>query len=190
MKVNMALISDTNEELKNTDIDNADVNDTADTSEPDRDEDEIDESSKHSKLKTFILVAAMIGGFGLFVWNMTGLVNNMRLDNQGHAMNIVYEMEELEDFMNGNDSSSLSDNSADDYEKNKVSTEAIRDGPEYQNDDNDEITELKEELKKANDDIALKQQELNIAEEMLDHSLQEQERLQNELDSVNAGMNQ
>lgn len=63
--------------------------------------DKYDESGKSSKLKTFLLVMLMVGGFVLFVWNMYGFVNNMRLQNQGSATtNVVYDASDrLDAFM-------------------------------------------------------------------------------------------
>ena len=54
----------------------------------------------------------MVGGFALFVWNMTGFVNNMRMDSQGSATSIIQEMESLDDFMDRDGSAAVDVNEA------------------------------------------------------------------------------
>lgn len=188
MKVNMALVSEEDEEPMEVRAE----------AEAEEEDDEYDESDKHSKLKTFLLVVAMVGGFGLFVWNMTGLVNNMRLDNQGFAVNTVYDMEELGDFMeNMGEGSQASDTPASDKTESGVSTDAARDGPgaaESGNaaqvadrDGSSDTAALRKEVQDALNEAALVKQELKNAEDMLDSSLQREAQLQSQLDALTKG---
>lgn len=204
MKVNMALISDTDEKFKTTDRDVADtkavdvdVGKDADADTGEGYEDEFDESDKHSKIKTFLLVAAMIGGFGLFVWNMTGIVNNMRLDNQGYAVNTVREMEDLKSFMNTGGSGSTTVSATE--QESRTSTDTARDGPgsddsgsgasgssSYAN-ESEEIKALRQEVQNARNEAALVKQELKNAEDMLDSSLRREEDLLIQIDWLSNG---
>ncbi len=209
MKVDMALLSGEAEaEVKpvpapaakipvSDDTDSVDIDDGE---EEEDGEDELDESSSHSKLKTFLLIAAMVGGFGLFVWNMTGLVNNMRLDSQGTAnTNIVYEYN-LEDFMGSSENGSVTID-VEDHEESEVSTDAVRDGPESDESgstglddhmasetggsgDAATASELEQELRDAKNHAALVEQELKNAEDMLDSSLAREAELQSEIDRL------
>lgn len=200
MKVNASLLQDENEKalqaedikIKVTHKEEPDTDDEAIDENDDRDEDG-DESKKHSKIKMLLLLAAMVGGFGLFVWNMTGLVNNMRLDNQGHAVNVVYEMEDLDDFMGG---SAVTDNHVDSHEdtESEVSTDAARDDPgDDANvpkvtisaaDGTDDVEELRQIAKNALNEAALVRQELKNAEDMLDSSLAREADLQNRIEEL------
>lgn len=170
MKVNMSMIDSTEfpavpEEEKVEEI-------IEDFGEPDEaeEDDEFDNSGSHSKLKTFLLVTAMLAGLGLFVWNMTGLVNNMRLDNQGSASSIVYGIQELGDFLGGSEGSSAED--AGDTQEGGASTDAIRDGPEESAEsdtsESDDIKELKKELEETKNELALKEQENSIMKDYLE----------------------
>lgn len=193
MKVNMTMLADDEEDVKQPVMgretaENDGQYDDADTDE-DEDEDEYDEdeSDSHSKLKTALLVAAMVGGFALFVWNMTGLVNNMRLDNQGSATNIVYDMEDLSSFMDMSGSGSYTVDPA--TLESEVSTNSSRDGPssvmaaetddERQESVSGDATydELKKLADEAVNDKALTERELEQAAEMLDASLSREEAL-------------
>lgn len=184
MKVNMDLLSGTDEETKPAAA--MPVEEPADTDtgmEEDADDgeedEEIDESDSHSKLKTALLVAAMVGGFALFVWNMTGLVNNMRMDSQGSATSIIQEMESLDDFMDSDGSAAVDVNDAPERE---VPTDADRDGPAvnesdrghetktYEN-ESDEMAALRAERDQAVKDKELTERELANAEKMLDAAL-------------------
>lgn len=187
MKVNMNLLSGTDEETKPAAVPpveepaNTDTGMEEDTGDEEEagDEDEIDESDKHSKLKTALLVAAMVGGFALFVWNMTGLVNNMRMDSQGSATSIIQEMESLDDFMDSDGSAAVDVNDAPERE---VPTDADRDGPAvnesdgghetktYEN-ESDEMAALRAERDQAVKDKELTERELANAEKMLDAAL-------------------
>lgn len=202
MKVNMAsLVSDDNEELQGmaleTDMDEDDTDEDVEEVEEDED-DEIDESDKHSKLKTFLMVALMVGGFGLFVWNMTGLVNNMRLDNQGHAINVVYDMEDLGSFMDSSDGSGSTTVTDAEKTESEVSTDAARDGPtsetpsaamhiEPSAGESSDMAELRQEVQDALNEAAFVKQELKNAEDMLDSSLAREAELQNKLDELTKG---
>lgn len=190
MKVNMTMLSDDEDSIKGpvmvqeTDTSDA-VTDNADGDEDGYDEDE-DESDSHSRLKTALLIAAMMGGFAIFVWNMTGLVNNMRLDNQGAATSIVYDVEDLSSFMDMSESGSCTVDPA--VLESEESTDAARDGPSSvmaaEADDGQQTVSggTDEELRKAADeamnDKALKERELEQAAEMLDASLSREEALQ------------
>ena len=151
--------------------------------------DEIDESNKNSKIKTVLLLLMMIGGFALFVCNMTHLVNNMRLDNQGSATEIVYEMDERLEGHMGSDGSGSVPITDSLEEESGVSTDAARDGPEapasdegpsYAN-ESEEMAALRQRTKEAENEAEFVKRQLKNAEEMLDYSLTENERLQNEL---------
>lgn len=194
MKVNMALLEGEEEvqvalsPVKEADpvieVDVAEDEDEEDEEDEDDDEDddEIDESDSHSKLKTFLLVAVMVGGFGLFVWNMTGLVNNMRLNNQGRAVNVVNSVENLGSFMNSGTGSGATAVDAEEKES-EVSTDAARDGPSYDDsggsrividasgDESEDMAALRKELEDAVNEAALVKQELKVAEDMLDSAL-------------------
>ncbi|WP_300961239.1 hypothetical protein, partial [Faecalibaculum rodentium] len=184
MKVNMDLLSGTDEVTKPAAA--MPVEEPADTDtgmEEDADDgeedEEIDESDSHSKLKTALLVAAMVGGFALFVWNMTGFVNNMRMDSQGSATSIIQEMESLDDFMDRDGSAAVDVNEAPERE---VPTDADRDGPAASEDDSgqetktyenesEEMAALRKELDQAVKDRELTERELANAEKMLDAAL-------------------
>lgn len=86
--------------------------------------DEYDESGKSSKLKTFLLVMLMVCGFALFVYNMYGFVNNMRLQNQGSATtNVVYDASDrLDAFMDTEGSATVE-------AATEASTEEAEDSP-------------------------------------------------------------
>lgn len=181
MKVDMALMRGSTPAHGSNDGNDADDMD-ADVVDagPGEPADGFDESDRHSKIKTFLLVAAMIGGLGLFVWNMTGLVNNMRLDNQGYAVNVVHEDEEIRNFMGSSDGSAAVGMT--------VGTGAAadaadaRDGPAQDgggagqamyHSESGTVDTLRQEVKEANNTIALLQQELRNADDMLG-AMQEQ----------------
>lgn len=173
MKVNMDLLSGTDEETKPAaampveepaDADTG-VEEDADDGEEDE---EIDESDSHSKLKTALLVAAMVGGFALFVWNMTGFVNNMRMDSQGSATSIIQEMESLDDFMDRDGSAAVDVNEAPERE---VPTDADRDGPAASEDDSGQETKTYENESEVLKENELLKRELANAEKMLDAAL-------------------
>lgn len=177
MKVNMSMIDDENLKAKAKQItEPVEEVKEMEAGVLEEEDDEFDNSDKHSKLKTVFLVGTMLVGLGLFVWNMTGLVNNMRLDNQGSASSIVYEMQELGNFLGGSEGSSATD--AGDVTEGETSTEAIRDGPEdsseetkaYAN-ESEEMEALRQELKDAKNEAALVKQELKNAEDMLNSAL-------------------
>lgn len=177
-----------------------------DVEEPEELEEELeeqadpDESGKRPKLKAFLLIAAMVGGFALFVWNMTGLVNNMRLDNQGSADRIVYEMEDLSGRMD--EEPELDEDEGEPSESQGTEEDAggARDGPEDASGDaaGEEQAEDKPEDKPAaqepvqygseseaiqamKNDIALKDRELEQAAEMLDAALKREAELKKKL---------
>lgn len=122
---------------------------------------------KHSKLAPVLLVAGMLSGLGLFVWNMTGYVNNMRLDNQGTASNIVYEKQDLLNSVGNSEGSGA--------EENKASADTFSDRPsseeKYSNSENNDVDSLRKELEDAKNEAALTKQELKNAEDMLDTAL-------------------
>lgn len=181
-----------NESLEtNMDEEDVDEND-------EEDEDEIDESDKHSKFKTFLMVALMVGGFGLFVWNMTGLVNNMRLDSQGHAVNVVYDMEDLGSFMDSSDGSGSTTVIDTEKIESEVSTDAARDGPKSGNSsdtmyiepsagESNDMAELRKKVQDALNEAAFVKQELKNAEDMLDSSLAREAELQKKLNELTKG---
>lgn len=187
MKVDMDLIHGKDGQTMDDDTDAAGM----DVENADSSEGELDESDRHSRLKTFLLVAAMIGGFGLFVWNMTGLVNNMRLDNQGYPVNIVYEMENLDDFRNGAEGSAAT---TDTGQTEEVTTDAVRDGPgppavqaaedtgtvKAPDGDAGTTAAMQQEMQDIRNENALLKQELKNAEDMLDSALER-------LDAINKG---
>ena len=193
MKVNMALISGDDETLQNADIAvEEDVEDVIEEDAEDTDEDDDeDESDSHSKIKAVIIVAIMIGGFVLCAWNMTKLVNNMRLDNQGYPVNVVYEMEKVDDFM-GNADGSGSAATAVSQNEDEMSTDEARDGPDAVLDKSEEnlsendgdMAALKKEAEDARNEAALVKQELRNAEDMLDSSLKREQDLQNRLNAA------
>lgn len=199
MKVNMALISDDNKKQQEPEVDirkhnvHEDTEDNPDADAEEDEDDDIDESGSHSKLKTFLLIAAMIGGFGLFVWNMTGLVNNMRLDNQGYAVNVVREMENIDDYESMDDDGESSN--ADDQVESEVSTDAARDGPGEEDSENPESsaginnvqhTDESEELTALRNEVELLKQERKIVEDMLDSSLGREEECKAEIERLEA----
>lgn len=146
MKVNMALLGEDAAEEKQAKPVKAKPVKIEPVQEPDEqdmdkedDEEELDESDKHSKLKTVLLVALMLGGFAIFVSNMTGLVNNMRLDNQGGATtNIIYDAgDRLDNFMDIGEDGSITVN-VEDHKESGVPTDAARDGPVSEDSGTDE----------------------------------------------------
>lgn len=192
MKVNMALISDKPEEeivnKKGPPEKKRKEKKVAEkpVEEPkEEEEDEVlDESDKHSKIKTVLLVAAMIGGFAIFVWNMTNLVNNMRLDNQG-SPSVVYETDERLDSYTGEDGSGAVDVS-ELSEEEAPEDDAVRAGPGdteapvYAN-ESEEMAALRQERDEARNNEELMRRQLKNAEDMLDSSLQREAELQNKL---------
>lgn len=187
MKIDAALMAgEPEEELEGT------------TAVEPEEEDGLDESDSHSRLKTFLLLAAMIGGFGLFVWNMTGLVNSMRLDNQGMA-NIVYEMD-LDDFRDGNDNLRPAADENMLPEEGGNSVDAARDGPvekppdpggteqpgsgaQYM-DESEEVAALRQQLADTENEMALLRQKQGVTEDMLDSSLAREAELQGQIDTL------
>lgn len=143
----------------------------------DVEDDEYDNSDKHPKLKTFLLITLMLVGLGLFVWNMTNFVNHMRLDNQGSASNIVYEMQDLNNFMGNSDGSGAT--KAEDTTESKVSADAPRDGPtpedNHSDSESNDVDSLRKELEDTKNEMALKELELKNAEDMLDSALKKLE---------------
>lgn len=139
-------------------------------------EDEYDNFDKHPKMKAFLLVTAMVGGLGLFVWNMTGFVNSMRLDNQGSASSIVYEMKDLNSFMGGSEGSGASADTGveatEEPEENKASADTARDGPADSGETEDDADTWKKKAEDADNERALMEQKLKNAEDMLDSALQ------------------
>ena len=144
--------------------------------EEDEEEDEYDNSDKHPKMKAFLLVTAMVGGLGLFVWNMTGFANSMRLDNQGSASSIVYEMKDLNNFMGGSEGSGASADTGtkttEESEGNKASADTARDGPADGGETEDDADTWKKKAEDADNERALMEQKLKNAEDMLDSALQ------------------
>lgn len=154
-----------------------------------------DESGERSKLKAFLLIAAMVGGFALFVWNMTGLVNNMRLDNQGSAGRIVYEMEDLNGRMD-EEPDEADEGEPSESQDAEEDPGGARDGPEDASGDaaGEEQAEDKpaaqepvqyksesEAIQAMKNDIALKDRELEQAAEMLDAALKREAELKKKL---------
>lgn len=188
MKVDMSMLMEEEDAPKK-----ASAVPEADSGEPQAEEEDIeedeaeeDESDSHSKLKTMLLIAAMVGGFALFVWNMTGLVNNLRLDNQGSATNIVYDVEDLSSFMDMSGSGSVPVDES--TTESEVSTDAARDGPPaaaaaepgdvHAGSDtvNKSDSELAKERDEALNDKAFTERELEQAAEMLDASLMREDK--------------
>lgn len=200
MKVNMTLLSGMDDEqtVVNTPVSNEKSSvmmdmDTDVEDEDADDEDAIDNSDKHSKVKTFLLIAAMVGGFGLCLWNMTGVVNNMRLNGQGYAVNITHEMEDPSAFMDYADGSASVDISTAGQTESGVTMDAARDGPGLVDTENipqaganetDEMAALRKETENALNEAALVKQELKNAEDMLDSSLQREAQLRSELNAL------
>lgn len=204
MKVDMALISSMNEKPQ-TGTDKSAAENTekpaavvaAEKKADDKKEEEEvkkpEKPEKHSKFKTFLVVIIMIVGFVLLVWNLTALVNNKRLDDQGSAVNIVYEMEDLESFM-GNTEGSGATNITDKTE-NEMPTDTGNEDTEPEDDTEDivyaneseEMAALRKEAKEARNEAALVRQELKNAEDMLDSSLQREADLQSQLDALTGG---
>lgn len=204
MKVNMALLGEEQEEEKPVLEEmparkpkkqpepepEQDEDEEEPEEEPDED-DEDDQSDKHSKLKTALLVAMMLGGFVILVSNMMGLVNNMRLDNQGSATtSIVYEAQDkIDSFFDMGDDGSVTI-SVDDHKESEVPTDAARDGPEDEaeapsyEDESSAIAAMRKQVDEANNYAALKEQELKNAEDMLDSSLQREADLQSQIDQL------
>lgn len=198
MKVNMSVLADDEGEARQPvvcpDTDEKDIPAEDTDMDEEEDEEDDDESDSHSKLKTVLLIAAMVGGFALFVWNMTGLVNNMRLDNQGTATNIVYDIEDMSSMMDLSGSGSVPVDPA--IQESEVSTDAARDGPasamaaeqdEERQDtgrDNADESELQELYDEMANSKALTERELEQAAEMLDASLTREEFLQKLLDEA------
>lgn len=154
-----------------------------------------DESGERSKLKAFLLIAAMVGGFALFVWNMTGLVNNMRLDNQGSAGRIVYEMEDLNGRMD-EEPDEADEGEPSESQDAEEDPGGARDGPEdasgdaageEQDEDKPAVQEPvqykseSEAIQAMKNDIALKDRELEQAAEMLDAALKREAELKKKL---------
>ena len=144
----------------------------------DEEDDAYDNSDRHSGLKAFLLMLAMLGGLALFVWNMTAIVNNMRLDNQGAASSIVYELKDLTGFGDGEEGSGAEEPK--NVSGSAVSTDTPRDGPGETPGPagDDEIAALKQEADDAKNEAALVRQELKNAEDMLDSSLAREAELQ------------
>lgn len=200
MRVNMSLLDEGQEEEMSP-VREEPVQDNDGMEEEDAVEEEDDgedESDKYSRLKTVLLLAMMIGGFAIFVSNMTGLVNNMRLDNQGSATtNIVYEAQDRIDSFLGSVEAGSATISVEDHEESGVSTDAARDGPVSE--DSDEGSEGTEDFGSAAEAVeaarkerdealnyaALKDQELKNAEDMLDSALQKVDEQQQIIDSLN-----
>lgn len=200
MKVNMTLISDTDERLKTADIKS--VKEISDKKVPvneDNDEnDNEDESNRHSRIKSVLLILVMFFGFILFVVNMIGYVNNKRLDNQGQATNVIREMEDIDSFMNGDDGSGSTSIDNIDHTKVEKPTTAVWNNPASDMEDHnagnptdttyanesEEMAALRQETQNALNEAALVRQELKNAEDMLDSSLLREEELQNRLDEL------
>lgn len=192
MKVNMSLLSEMDNDLKDknmpameTGAEDADIEDGDEEDEGDEEdvgEDE-DESDRHSKLKTFLFIAAMAGGFVLAVYNMTSLVNNMRLDNQGFARaSYVYDIS-ADSFQNGSEGTAAEP--AGMQRESEVSTDAARDGPDTAPaDEAEDAGSLEKKAQDALNEAALVKQELKNAEDMLDSSLQREAELQSQLDAL------
>ena len=188
MKVDMSMLMEEEDAPKKASgIPEADSGEPqAEEEDTEEDEAEEDESDSHSKLKTMLLIAAMVGGFALFVWNMTGLVNNLRLDNQGSATNIVYDVEDLSSFMDMSGSGSVPVDES--TTESEVSTDAARDGPPaataaepgdvHAGSDtvNRNDSELAKERDEALNDKAFTERELEQAAEMLDASLMREDK--------------
>lgn len=154
-----------------------------------------DESRERSKIKAFLLIAAMVGGFALFVWNMTGLVNNMRLDNQGSADRIVYEMEDLSGRMD-EEPDEADEGEPSESQGSEDDPGGARDGPEDASGDAAGEEQDKnipaaqepvqygsesEAIQAMKNDIALKDRELEQAAEMLDAALKREAELKKKL---------
>lgn len=154
-----------------------------------------DESGERSKLKAFLLIAAMVGGFALFVWNMTGLVNNMRLDNQGSADRIVYEMEDLSGRMD-EEPDEADEGEPSEGQGSEEDAGGARDGPEDASGDAAGEEQAEDEpaaqepvqygseseaIQAMKNDIALKDRELEQAAEMLDAALKREAELKKKL---------
>lgn len=201
MRVNVALL--TEEEPKDVEIPKK----QAKTQKPevlteDDEDNEIDESNSHSKIKTFLLVAAMVGGFGLFVWNMTSLVNNMRLSGQGQAVSAAYDIS-LEDFTDDDfgyldDAAEMSDTHDDAADAAGRDSPGDRAAPEQENDLSGETeetahmedvaqeadtdnSEWKEKARAAEEKAMMTELELKHAEDMLDSVLTENANLKSQL---------
>lgn len=188
MKVNTALLlAEEQEQQAVSTVDEEPVGSLMEVEE-DEDDDE-DESGKHSKWKTLLLIAAMAGGFVLCVWNFTAIANNARLDNQGHAIAIVSEMEDLDSFMDRDEGSGSTIPDKDVIMESEVSIDAARDGPSSGDSytssiDEDDIEAIRKQAQDALNEAALVRQELKNAEDMLDSSLAREAELQNRIDEL------
>lgn len=192
MKVNMALISDKPEEEiinkkgppeKKRDEKKA-VEKPIEKPAAEEEDEVLDESDKHSKIKTILLVAAMIGGFAIFVFNMTNLVNNMRLDNQG-TPSVVYETDERLGSYTGEEGSGAIDVS-ELSEEEAPEDDSVRAGPgdtetPVYGSESEEMEALRKERDDAKNSEELMRRQLKNAEDMLDSSLQREAELQNKL---------
>ena len=127
--------------------------------------------------------------------DMTGLVNNMRLDNQGSADRIVYEMEDLSGRMD-EEPDEADEGEPSDSQGSEDDPGGARDGPEdasgdtageEQADDKPAAQEPvqygseSEAIQAMKNDIALKDRELEQAAEMLDAALKREAELKKKL---------
>lgn len=182
MKVNMSLLGDGDAPLVETGSEES-PNDGAN-------------KDRRSGIKIFMAAGAIVTGLGLFVWSMTSFVNNMRLNDQGHASSVVYDMQNLASFsgdgLEGSAATSMDEEEppAGDGENPSGSEEAQEEETgsdisqaDYTN-DSEEVAALRQEAKAARDEAALAKQELKNAEDMLDASLTREEELKRQLDGL------
>lgn len=192
MKVNVALFDD-EQDVEKEELQGEEPAGKSPPYVPDEDgDDEEDESDSHSRLKTALLVALMLGGFAVFVFNMMGFVNNVRLDNQGTPNAIYEELDRLEHFLDVGDDGSVTVSVAE-REESEVPTHADRDGPPggaaqtASPGSGDEDKDSQKAVDDALNYAALKEQELKNAEDMLDSALRRNDELQQQIDQLTGG---
>lgn len=192
MKVNMTLFDD-EQDVEKEELQGEEPAGESPPPAPDEDgDDEEDESDSHSRLKTALLVVLMLGGFAVFVFNMMGFVNNVRLDNQGTPNAIYEELDRLEHFLDVGEDGSVTVSVAE-REESEVPTHADRDGPPggVAETASPGSEDTDEDSQKAIDDAlnyaALKEQELKNAEDMLDSALRRNDELQQQINQLTGG---
>lgn len=161
MKVNMAIIDDEISAAGNAAAGIEEIKDIE------------DDTGGHSRAKTFLLAGTVACGLCLFVWNMTGFVNSMRLDNQGSAKSIVNE---VQDFFGSTEGSGAA------YADGTEALDETKAGETVYANESEELKALRKEAKDAKNEAALLKQELKNAEDMLSSSLAREAELQDKLD--------
>lgn len=163
-------------------------------SEDDSEEEPVRKPGIGSRLKKVFLILIILFGFLLFVWNMKGMVEQMRLEKLDHAPAKSYDSsyrealdadeEEFEDVNNKRKAEKEQEESKKDSSKEsteevpKETTDGSADTVQSLKDENQRLTE---ELSKAKSEALTKEQELNNAKSLLDASTAREEQLRNEL---------